>query len=237
MSHPSFPSHPTCLTPTQRPPRPSSQWRPSPALGFNEEVEEVDPINRVLSKGHPTVLSVVQEFDAKAECEFTRHRDEVDCFLKGIAEGGVGLTAAHRQGGSHAQKLEHLEECIPKANFSLIERIREKEEEMRQKESELEELKALKGIIEGDLTSVRDRLREIVDKTSSTLRGVQVANPTSVSNGSPFCNINLTPLSYEKSLPNTPNPILQTPNFQRPMVDDDVGDFEASSRKRGRFER
>ena len=132
--------------------------------------------------------------DAKAECELTRRRDEVDCFLKEITEGGAGLTAACRQGGSHAQKLEHLEECISKVNFSLIERIREKEEEMRQKESELEELKALKGIIEGDLTLVRDRLREIVDKTSSALRGVQVASPILVSNSSPFCNINLTPL-------------------------------------------
>ena len=108
---------------------------------------------------------------------------------------------------------------------------------MRQKESELEELKALKGMNDGDLTSVRGRLREIVDKTSSALRSAQVASPTSVSNGSPFCNINLTPLSYEKSLPNTPNPILQTPNFQHPMVDDDVGNFEASSRKRRNFER
>ena len=213
MSHPLFPLCPTCLMPTQRPPRLSSQWCPSPALGFNEEVEEVDPINCVLSKGHPIVLSIVQEFDAKAECKFTRHRDEVDYFLKRITEGGIGLTAAHRQSGSYAQKLEHLKECIPKVNFSLIEHIREKEEEMRQKESELEELKALKGIIEGDLTSVRDKLKKIVDKTSSILRGVQVANLTSVSNGSPFCNINLTPLSYEKSLPNRPNPILQTPNF------------------------
>ena len=86
-----------------------------------------------------------------------------------------------------------------------------------------------------------------MDKESSALRSAQVSNPVSVANGSPCCNINLTPLSCEKSLLNVPqqsapsltgqpDPMLQALHFQQPMVDDDVSDFATPSRKCERFE-
>ena len=136
--------------------------------------------------------------------------------------------------------------------------MRQKEEEARQKESELVELKAFQRAIKGELTSVRGRLREVVGKASSVLRGAQVAKPrllasaassalarsASVANASPVV-INLgAPLSFEKSLPSVPqqpaHPVLQAPKILRPSlvkVGDGVGGATASNVKRRRFER
>ena len=176
-------------------PRPS-QRRPSPVPhNVFEEVRESDLIERVLSKGHPTVTTAMQEFGVKEECEFTKEKDEVDYYLKGITEGGVGLKAAHRQGGSHARKLENLEEHVPKASSCLEDRTRDKEADIVDSESELAAMKVLQDLIKGDVTAVRDKLRVVADKTNSTLRGVQVANAPN--RGMTFLNLD-TPLSYSK---------------------------------------
>ena len=41
----------------------------------------------MLRKGHPTVITVTHEFGVKTEHEFAKNKDDIEYFLKGIAEG------------------------------------------------------------------------------------------------------------------------------------------------------
>ena len=65
------------------------------------------------------VTTAMQEFSVKAECEFTKEADQVECNLKEITESGIALKAARGHGGSHARKIEHLKECIPKTSSCI----------------------------------------------------------------------------------------------------------------------
>ena len=59
-----------------------------------------------------------------------KNKDDVEHFLKGIAEGGIGLTSARRQGRNHARKLEHLKDSILKVIPYLDDHVRDKESEI-----------------------------------------------------------------------------------------------------------
>ena len=158
----------------RRSPMPMSRHsrQPFPSYGQDEAMEAPDVLTTLATNGAPTIRSMVRALNLEGPYDFLGDQDQVEYYMRGIREGGVGLASSHAKGAVHVENVKRLKESIHHLGASVESTTKEKEEELKR-------WKATKEVV-GELNDFWVRYDEFTKETSSEVRGIKVATPTTL---------------------------------------------------------
>ena len=119
------------LTP-RAPRRPPLSTRPPRSPFVQETGEKTEGLlQKVLSQGHPSTLSVVQAIGMEEQFNFVHDENQVAFHMMGFAGKGPGLASSSKRVGVYEKDAAKLKEHVHVLKGSARDHIREKQDEIK----------------------------------------------------------------------------------------------------------